>query len=355
VGTKFIIDYGGVINGTLPLFMTEGMASLVLKPIKTASKTYDIMVPYIVMTGTKTNADPMGNNDVVAPESVLSLVRTLYQTVPSTVDYDFGVNDNTYQTLDLTLDHTSYLYGPVVNDSIMNFNLVVGRCQGNFDVGVALGNIHEEPYTLADYTYGCSMFDISDPWDDAAQQQVSSISSVIPFDPNYISDQLTRILPVVFGNNLDSYIAMTGETTSLKLDINYAKQIAISAAANVHRVAGIGNETSIADRSIVARGGGGGVMDFLKKAGKIAVPAISLLLSGVADSYAPGSGSLIRSMGDSVTGLFDQVPHNPSPFVRGLLKRGYESPYATILRPVSSVSSQSNNTLYHVTKKPVYF
>lgn len=357
VGMQYIIDYGGVINGLLPLFITEGMASLNLKPIKVGVRKYELMVPYIIMTGTKTHADPTGNNDLYDPNSVVSLLSQMYNFVnPSMSTYQFNdglVAGNLIKVFDIAVADTAFLFGPSINDSILNHNLLMGRIQGNADIGVALGNIHEEPYTLADYTYFCTPFDPNTPWDDSAATRANALTSVIPFDPNYISDQLTRILPVVFGTSNEAYIAMTGETTSIKLDIDYTKQIVTSASTNVHRVAGIGTETGIADRSIVARGGGGGVMDFLKKAGKAAIPVISLLLGQLGDSYAPGSGALIRSLGTTVTGLIDSA-EPPSSFTRAIMKQGYKHPHAKIFRPLSSVSARGSSR-YHVTSKPTYF
>lgn len=356
VGMQYIIDYGGVINGLMPLFMTEGMASLNLKPVKVAPRKYELMIPYIVMTGTKTHADPTGNSDLADPNSVVSLLSTMYTFVDpnmSTYQFNGGLGGNQIKTFDISVPNTSFLFGPSINDAILQINLLMGRIQGNADTGVALGNIHTEPYTLADYSYFCTPFDSTTDWDDATQSRAVALTSVIPIDPNYISDELTRILPVVYGTDNEAYVAMTGETTSLKLDINFAKQLIVSAAANVHEVAGIGNETAIADRSIVARGGGGGVMDFLKKAGKAAVPVISLLLGQLGDAYAPGSGALIRQIGSSVTGLID-ASEPPSQFVRGIMKQGYKHPHAVIFRPLSSIATRGSSR-YHVTHRPDYY
>jgi hypothetical protein len=354
VGTQFIIDYGAVINGALPLFVTEGMASLIMKPIKTGNRRYDVLVPYIVMTGNKTHADPLNNYDNAEPDSVMELFKALYPNLSPTSDYGFSQVGNAYNVFNIAPNDVAYLYGEAVNTAISNFNLVMDVAQGNFDIGMSLGNIHEEPYTLADYSYWCSPFDPSTPWDDSYTCQIFGMLSIMAFDPNSVSDQLTRIIPVIFGTEVDTYVSMTGESVSLRLDIPLYTQIGVNACAGVHAIAGMGNETSLADRSVTYRGGGGGIMDFLKQSGKVAIPAISALLSGVANAYLPGSGGVIRGIGDGLAGLLRDVPHIEDSFVRGLSKKGYEKPYATIFRPISSVRT-TGSSMVHITKKVDYY
>jgi hypothetical protein len=353
VGTQFTVDYGSVINGVLPTHVTECLASLGLKVIKTGGNKYDLVIPYIVMTGTKTNADPFNNTDLANPLSVVEAFNQIYPNATFLAGYEFN-NVNPLVNLDITQNHVSFFSGDRVNLAINNFNVAIDAMQGNFDIGVTLANVHTEPYTLADYTLVCTPFNVTDPWDDAILSTATELTSVIPFDPNRISDQLTRILPVVFGDNVDTYIAMTGESASLRLAIPVGLQLISSATAGVHLVAGIGFETSIRDRVITGRGEGGGMTDFLKSAGRMAIPAISQLLGGVANSYLPGSGGIITGLGDGVVNMLGaaRAPHHK--LVEEMIRRGHTNPYARALRPITQKTG-INDTAYHITRTQKYY
>jgi len=189
-------------------------------------------------------------------------------------------------------------------------------------------------------------------WDLIVNTKVKSLGSCIPFDPNKVADQMSRILPVVWGADFSTYINQTGETISLQLDMNYGAQIVVNATQFVHKVAGRGSETSIMDFAITARGEGGGVMDWLKKVGRKAVPALSMVLSSVLDKKMPGVGSLINGLGDTVTNMLGHK--ESSPLERKLIGSGHLNPYARIYRPVTD-GIQQVSTIQHITRKQRYY
>jgi hypothetical protein len=358
--TNWIIDYGSILNGVLPMAITEGLAALSLKTIKTGEGMkakgslkgkggkkqgyveYDLIIPHIIMSAEKINSDPLMNNANMDPLSVVHLMQTMYPdaTIPS---YNLA-KYNPLWTFSITDPSLAYLYGDKVNAAVVNFNELIASNQGYFDLGITLANIEDEPYTLADYSFFCTQYVVSpDNFDTTANVTITAMGSVKAFDPDKVSDQLTRILPVVFGDNYEVYIVMTGEHISLKLNSLLATQIITNAAINVHPIAGWGAENSISDHAVAARHEGGGVIDFFKQIGKTAIPVLGPMLSSVADHYLPGSGGVVKGLGDFLTNRMNAGEKGYSATFHRMMGQGWKDPYNPVFRPVTN-GSKSKST-----------
>jgi len=78
---------------------------------------------------------------------------------------------------------------------------------------------------------------------------------------------------------------------------------------------------------------------------------VSKFIGGIVDSYAPGSGALIDSIGDTVNGIIPGAEH---PIVHGLMKNGYKNHLANVLRPITSRTRRSDSVV-HITRKQNYY
>jgi hypothetical protein len=312
-------DYVGydVLSSVLPIHLVEAFAesgSFLVAPGQQYGKNknqinmFDFhlaFIPYVCSRGGKTRANAFENIPGGSDTDVMSMLVRMYPKI-TTGPFVFG-NLEVGMTGDLDLNDgdISFFTGSGPINRRVGTSDLFQRAQGNIDVGPGLASVHDQSYTNLYYTEFIEPFQINQGWDATLTSKVHSIGNKIPFDPNMVSHCLTRILPIIYASKEDliAYIGITREVVSLTLNSEYIQEKMSSFIGPVHPVSGWGNEVANSDHAAIEQGIGGGFGQYFKSFAKTALPIGKLLASNLANSYAPGSGSIVNALFDTGIGM----------------------------------------------------